>query len=82
MNERIQELIDQSRDLIQTKVMLGGQVYVPGPLMPGDVNLEKFAKLIVQECASICYNSNLQDSDLHAQNLLYEFNIDNARNLK
>ena len=44
--------------------------------------LVKFAESIVKECSSICYKSNLNDSDAHAQNLLYEFNIDNARNLK
>lgn len=44
--------------------------------------LELFAELIVGECASICYNSGLSDSDAHAQNLLYEFNIDNCRNDK
>lgn len=43
---------------------------------------ETFADLIVQECASICYNSGMRDSDAHAQNLLYEFNIDNCRNDK
>lgn len=44
--------------------------------------VENFAKLIVQECASICYNSGLGDSDAHAQNLLYEFNIDSCRSDK
>ena len=44
--------------------------------------LDKFAELIVQECASICYNSSFQDADAHAQSLLYEFNIDNCRSEK
>jgi hypothetical protein len=43
---------------------------------------EKFAELIVQECASICYNSGFKESDAHAQTLLYEFNIDNCRSDK
>jgi hypothetical protein len=43
---------------------------------------EKFAELIVLECASICYNSGLEDSDAHAQNLMFHFNIDGCRNDK
>lgn len=59
------------------------ELYEQSQIGPGlGYDIDKFAELIIQECASICYNSNLQDSDLHAQNLLYEFNIDNARNLK
>lgn len=43
---------------------------------------KRFAELIVKECASICYNSSMQDSDAHAQNLLYEFNVENCRSDK
>lgn len=39
-------------------------------------DIDGLIELIVSECASICYNSKLEDGDLHAQNLLYEFNID------
>ena len=46
------------------------------------LQLEKFAELIVEECASICYNSSLGDSDVHASLLLYKFNIDNCRTWK
>lgn len=45
-------------------------------------NIEKFAELIILECASICYKSSFDDSDAHAMNLLYEFNIDGAREWK
>jgi hypothetical protein len=45
-------------------------------------DIDGLIELIVSECASICYNSKLEDGDLHAQNLLYEFNIDDARNEK
>lgn len=65
MNKRIKELINQS-----LPAMSGSHV---------QSHLEKFAELIVEECASICYKSNLEDSDAHAQNLLFEFNIDNCR---
>ena len=43
---------------------------------------EKFAELIVLECASICYTSGLLEGDTHARNILYEFDIDCARNQK
>lgn len=71
MNERIRKLIEQSRDLIQKKVMLGGQVYVPGPLEPGDVNLEKFAELLLQECIEIVqpepYDGDAMTASLNAK---------------
>jgi hypothetical protein len=38
--------------------------------------------MIVVECANVCYNSGMEHSDVFAQNLLYTFNIDNARNRK
>jgi hypothetical protein len=44
--------------------------------------LTEYTEQIIQHCASICYKSNLEDSDAHAQNLLYEFNIDNVRDQK
>ena len=43
--------------------------------------LEKFAELIVKECASIVYKT-CQDGDAGAQAILYEFDIDNARSQK
>ena len=73
MNERIKELAAQA-----------GLESVDFPYDEFGMSYEqlKFAKLIVEECASICYKSDLADSDIHALNLLYEFNIDNARNQK
>jgi len=44
--------------------------------------LAKFASMIIEECAAVCYNSTLEDPDTHAMNLLYEFNINGARYLK
>ena len=74
MNERIKELIEESNEIVFSSPSTGRTTK--------QINLEKLAELIVKECASICYNSSLEDSDAHAQNLLYEFNIDNARNQK
>lgn len=44
--------------------------------------LRKFAELIAAHCASICYTSNFEDSDAHAQNILFEFDVDGCSNLK
>ena len=68
MNERIKELAEQCWE--ERKY---------GPTW---FNQEKFAELIIEECASICYNSHIEYGDVHAQNILYEFNINNCRNDK
>jgi len=70
MNERLKELAEQAKE------------YARGFNYQHEVFEKKFAELIVEECASICYNSGMQDSDAHAQILLYEFNIHNCRNDK
>lgn len=44
-----------------------------------DQELRKLIELVANECASICYNSSFADSDAHAQNILFEFNVDNCR---
>lgn len=41
----------------------------------------KFAKLIVEECAGIAYRS-CDEGDAAAMNILYEFDVDGARNMK
>lgn len=77
MNQRLQELY---LDAVKHMEMVQQQG-LPAPYQTRAL-AEKFAELIVQECASICYKSSLLDADAHAQNLLYEFNIDDCRNQK
>ena len=77
MNERIKILWETANIRFTNDYQLSGKPREECRSVP-----DIFAELIVKECASICYNSNLEDSDLHAQNLLYEFNIDDARNQK
>ena len=72
MNERIKELAEQVslelfNDTAQHRLLKGFT--------------EKFAELIVKECASIAYNAP-GDGDFAAQCILFEFNIDNCRNEK
>ena len=69
MNERIKELEVNSS--------------VNSSISDSELNIyeeyiDKLVEIIIKECD----NSKLQDSDLHSQNLLYEFNIDNRRNQK
>ena len=71
MNERIKELAVQA-----------GAGELGDSVIAATMDIEKFAELIVLECASICYNSGLEDSEFHAQNLMYQFNIDGCRNDK
>lgn len=68
MNPRIKQLLAES----------GLQPYYDAQ----GTQIEKFAELLIEECARICYNSSFADSDAHAQNLLYEFNIYGCRNEK
>lgn len=77
MNQRLQELyLDAAKhmEMVQKQGL-------PAPYQTRAL-AGKLAELIVQECASICYNSSLLDADAHAQNLLYEFDIDDCRNQK
>ena len=68
MNEKLKELAEQA----------GIPTYYPEGISE---RLEKFAELIVKECASIVYKT-CQDGDAGAQAILYEFDIDNARSQK
>lgn len=38
--------------------------------------IEKFAELIVQECAGINYNSSFQDGEFHAREVLEHFGVE------
>lgn len=71
MNERIRLLAEQA-----TK-----QVTKPDGHYIVQEWQKVFAELIVQECASIVYQT-CRDGDAGAQAILYEFDIDNARSQK
>jgi arginine decarboxylase-like protein len=59
MNERIRELADQA------DVLADNVIQMPGEYHPdyGRVWNEKFAELIVRECADICNQAILQNQD-------------------
>lgn len=57
MNKRIEELIKQA-----TKEVWGNNQYNGAPEFEGtELDAEKFAQLIVKECASIARNADLED---------------------
>ena len=73
MNERILELAVEANNQTGNEFDLNHK--------PLDTFLEKFAELIVRECAGIVYQT-CRDGDAGAQAILYEFDIDNARSQK
>lgn len=73
MNARLRNLIHDSRVAVELGVY---------DTCNGDRELEKLAELVALECAAVCYNSNIPHGDIHASNILYEFDIDGARAMK
>ena len=76
MNPRIIELYKQAQ--------VPDTAIDPSNNMPYETtcfSADKFAELIVKECASIVYNT-CNDGDIGAQAILYEFDIDGARSQK
>ena len=60
MNERIRQLAEQAGATVITTH--GMEHVVDGCYVIGPARLEKFAELIVQECANILRNSSLPDA--------------------
>ena len=77
MNERIKELAVEAG---MSECALG--YGMPENVLWGENQIKKFAQLIIEECDGICYNSGFADSDAHAQNLLFEFNVNGCRDWK
>ena len=78
MNERIKELYGKASEYACNQLGYPNQ-HVGKTL--ADVANEKFAELLIIECASVAYKS-CDQGDIAAQSILYEFNIDNARQQK
>ena len=79
MNERIQELIKQSKMSLwepPDPTSLVSQVTHPGNYaIFSDWFLEKFAELIVRECVNVNYNSAFHDGEFCARELLEHFGV-------
>lgn len=76
MNERLQELYLVATEQFKIVQNQG----LPAPYQTRAF-AEKFAELIIGECASIVYQT-CRDGDAGAQAILYEFDIDNTRSQK
>lgn len=68
MNERIRELYEQayeSKPVIVVDSVTGQPVHCTGhngkPLYHRELNLEKFAELLIRQCAEIAYQSLYED---------------------
>ena len=81
MNEKIKKLAQEAGF-----ALWADESWNPGEIVDWstsyDDELNKFAELIVKECANICYHTTTDDGEFHAMNLLYEFNIDGCKNWK
>lgn len=84
MNNRIKELAKEAYIAEARSTVPGWKFNEFSAALLSDLEgfSQKFAELIILECASICYKSSFDDSDAHAMNLLYEFNIDGVREWK
>jgi hypothetical protein len=69
MNERIKELAEQA-DVLYTKHYDLGSVEV------NRQEVEKFAELIVRECANICKESGMVPSVLVSEDILLHFGVE------
>ena len=84
MNQKIIKLVRQAlNESVSTPVesIIASRIDDHGIVEIPNTFAEKFAELIVAECASIVYKT-CQDGDAGAQAILYEFDIDNARSQK
>ena len=70
MNERIRELAEQADGVVINKMMTGARQYT---FLEED--LEKFAELIVKECAELCRARKLTPSAFIADELLEHFGV-------
>jgi len=67
MNKRIKELVEQATTYIDPSANDG---------VCWNFDKEKFAELIVQECASIVYKTDTDHSDCLASLLLHTFGVE------
>ena len=82
MNERIQELAKQAGDIATElyqppkRSKEPGKIWEDGHVQWTEIFNQKFAELIVRECAGINYNSSFQDGEFHAREVLEHFGVE------
>ena len=75
MNERIEKLLDQIQVNEQIERLAKQAGCTIDRLGYGEGNLEKFAELIVRECANLCHERKLTPSTFTGDELLEKFEI-------
>ena len=75
MNERIEKLLDQIQLNEQIERLAKQAGCTIDRLGYGEGNLEKFAELIVKECANLCHERKLTPSTFTGDELLEKFEI-------
>ena len=72
MNERIRELAEQAREFATTRHPISNITLI----FDKDKFEEKFAKLIVRECAEICYNRDYTDGSRYGDDICEHFGVE------
>lgn len=76
MNERIKELAKQAGgefwQRIESDGVLNKEAYIT---FDPPQSLEKFAELIVKECADICYNREYTDGSRYGDEIIEHFGV-------
>jgi hypothetical protein len=67
MNQRIRELYLQAVEYSNSQMTFGDT---------REFFAEKFAQLLVLDCASVNYNSPFQDGEFHAREVLEHFGVE------
>ena len=76
MNERFRELAEQSgAQFFPAMTDYFGDTH-PSGVLTVKVDLEKFAELIVRECAGVNYKSPFRDGEFHAREVLEHFGVE------
>lgn len=67
MNERIKEIVKQATEEVMRNT--------PSFLVTNEMWQEKFAELIVRECADICYNREYTDGSRYGDEIIEHFGV-------
>ena len=68
MNERIRQLAEQAEDWADNQNFYASDYR--------DYLMEKFAELIVRECAEICYNRDYTDGSRYGDDICEHFGVE------
>ena len=76
MNERIKELAEQANADELSYAYYRGEKKPENAVTLHSVDLEKFAELIVRECADICYNRDYTNGSAYGEAIEEHFGVE------